>query len=981
MMNQDSDKTMVRTRRMPFRAGAQTDTEHGVNVLPVGTHLGEFEILDLIGEGGFGIVYLAYDHSLERHVALKEYMPAGLASRTTNMAVTVRSQHNAATFTAGLRSFINEAKMLAQFDSPALVKVHRFWEGNGTAYMVMPFYEGVTLKQALKEHRVTPTESWIRLLLADLFDAIETIHRVQCFHRDIAPDNILLLKDGRPVLLDFGAARRVIGDLTQCLTVILKPGFAPIEQYADIAGLRQGAWTDIYAMAAVVYYIVTGKAPPPAVARMVHDEMIPAREAGKGRYSNAFLAVLDKALAVKPEQRYRSIAELRKALDIMDTVPRTLPRASTRWAGTELPTTRVAEQKMEPRLETAPEARSELRHGPRQEPRLEPRYEPRHEPHQEPRNEPRNEQRQAPAGGRKREEDLTVFQTARAGLPPQQPPTFHAQPGDGHRPPPSMEHAFARQDRFGARTWSLLGLLLIAGIGSGIYLGVEQPWKERAIAGNDSFQSSGSGADTDDAVRGAVSAPSAAPVPKSAETKTPSTKPATPESSASAPSPARPQESMPPLAARTDTPAAPAASPQKQAPAPAAQRVSPDEQQWQSAIAADDVAAYEQYLRRFPKGLYAFAARQRIEAKQPKLAQRDAAKPTARETAREAARERESERQAAKAAAAATASSSPDEAAWTLATNLHQAPAYESYLSRFPNGRYTALARDRLAGFKAPSPAAPVASAAPASSSGSSNTAASSAASGPSSPVSPTAPAGSAGQATASPPVTPAVSAPVPATASAPAPTAVQPAVPMESAPARRQPQTDQQRSAEAAPSARKPIFIEDQILVGDFTMDQKTGIVSGNGKITWTNGNQYEGTLSRGMKEGKGTFKWTSGQRYVGEWSRDLPNGRGTIFFANGNRYDGEVRDGVPDGRGTAKFKNGDAYSGAWASGKSNGHGRYTWADGSFWEGEFRDDKRTDNGKMVFADKEKKSVEASAPESGEAMPQARTLGAGASGR
>ncbi|MGE5648983.1 MAG: serine/threonine protein kinase, partial [Bacillota bacterium] len=356
-MNDDKDKTMVRSRRVPPSAAGGLPEEHSVNVLPVGTRLGEFEILELIGEGGFGIVYLAYDHSLERHVALKEYMPTGLATRTTRMAVTVRSQHNADTFTAGLKSFVNEARMLAQFDSPSLVKVYRFWEANGTAYMVMPFYEGITLKKALKEHRITPTENWIRMLLADLFDAIDTIHRVQCFHRDIAPDNILLLKDGRPLLLDFGAARRVIGDLTQGPTVILKPGFAPIEQYADIAGLRQGAWTDIYALAAVVYYLMTGRAPPPAVARIVKDEMVPAREVGKGRYSKTFLAVVDKALSVKPEQRYQSIAELRRALDIMESVPRSLPRTGTQWGNTDVPTVPIAEARPERKQEKRPEER------------------------------------------------------------------------------------------------------------------------------------------------------------------------------------------------------------------------------------------------------------------------------------------------------------------------------------------------------------------------------------------------------------------------------------------------------------------------------------------------------------------------------------------------------------------------------------------------------------------------------------------------
>jgi serine/threonine protein kinase len=293
--------------------------EGGQNALPVGQRIGEFEIAKLIGEGGFGIVYLAYDHSLHRNVALKEYMPSGFASRTGKLQVAVSTAHYAEAFEAGLRSFVNEARMLAQFDSPSLVKVYRFWEANGTAYMVMPYYEGVTLRQAVKEHKITPTEQWVREFLAGIFDAIETIHRVQCFHRDIAPDNILLLKDGRPLLLDFGAARRVIEDLTHSPTAILKPGFAPIEQYAKISGMRQGAWTDVYALAAVLYFLITGARPPPAVMRMLDDDMVPAQEAGKGRYSPAFLAMIDKALAVRPEQRIQSVAELRRALAESDT--------------------------------------------------------------------------------------------------------------------------------------------------------------------------------------------------------------------------------------------------------------------------------------------------------------------------------------------------------------------------------------------------------------------------------------------------------------------------------------------------------------------------------------------------------------------------------------------------------------------------------------------------------------------------------------
>lgn len=218
-------------------------------LLPVGTRLHEFEITGLIGEGGFGVVYLAQDHQLQRRVALKEYLPTTLAVRGHGQGVTLRSQRHAETFAKGLQSFINEARLLARFDHPALVKVHRFWEANGTAYLVMPYYEGPTLKAARLAMAEPPDEDWIRRLLAPLLDALESIHEQGCLHRDIAPDNILLV-DGRPVLLDFGAARQVISD-TQALTVILKPGYAPIEQYAEMPGIRQGPWTDLYALGAV----------------------------------------------------------------------------------------------------------------------------------------------------------------------------------------------------------------------------------------------------------------------------------------------------------------------------------------------------------------------------------------------------------------------------------------------------------------------------------------------------------------------------------------------------------------------------------------------------------------------------------------------------------------------------------------------------------------------------------------------------------
>lgn len=308
------DRTVMPSPITAF--GSATTHFSGVNVLPAGTRLGEFEIEGLIAEGGFGIVYAAYDHSLQRRVALKEYMPQAIGRRIGTIEVGANTERHAETFRAGLRSFVNEARLLAQFDHPSLVKVYRFWEGHGTAYMVMPLYDGVTLKEALQQRGDPPSEAWLKQLLAQLMDALALLHRSHCFHRDIAPDNILLLQDGRPLLLDFGAARRVIGDMTQALTVILKPGYAPIEQYAEAPSLKQGPWTDVYALAGVVYFAITGSAPAPAVARMMSDPVGPLAEIAGGRYSARFLNGIDRALAVKPDDRPQSIGEFARGLDI-----------------------------------------------------------------------------------------------------------------------------------------------------------------------------------------------------------------------------------------------------------------------------------------------------------------------------------------------------------------------------------------------------------------------------------------------------------------------------------------------------------------------------------------------------------------------------------------------------------------------------------------------------------------------------------------
>jgi serine/threonine protein kinase len=313
---EDDDRTVVRGASSSFGDSRfVTSSSLLGHTLPEGTRLAEFEITGLIGEGGFGIVYLAWDPSLQRQVAVKEYMPSSLAARTsTGLGVAVRSPRHADTFQAGLKSFVNEARLLARFDHPSLVKVYRFWEDNGTAYMVMPYYDGPTLKHALGALGAPPDETQLKAWLWPLLDALAVIHKASCFHRDIAPDNILLTATG-PLLLDFGAARRVIGDMTHALTVVLKPGYAPIEQYGESTAMAQGAWTDLYALCSVVYYAITGKPPMSSVERLMSDSHQPLAVLAAGRYSEDFLRAIDAGLVLRPQERPQDVAALRALLD------------------------------------------------------------------------------------------------------------------------------------------------------------------------------------------------------------------------------------------------------------------------------------------------------------------------------------------------------------------------------------------------------------------------------------------------------------------------------------------------------------------------------------------------------------------------------------------------------------------------------------------------------------------------------------------
>ena len=289
---------------------------HTPNALPAGYRFNEFEIKEVIGGGGFGIVYRAWDHQLERTIAIKEYMPVSLAVRAADMSLELRGERFHKLFTAGRNSFIQEARLLARFNHPGLLHVLRFWEENGTAYMGTLYYSGMTLKEWQITSPDSIDENWIRRLLPPLFGAIDTIHAAGYLHRDISLDNIQIQENQLPVLLDFGSARKEIGNLSDETEIMLKPGFAPIEQYSEEGEIEQGPWTDIYALGAVLHNLITGHAPPVSVVRCIEDNYQPLVERKPEGYSLPLLHAIDCALAMKPADRPQSIDAFASLIDL-----------------------------------------------------------------------------------------------------------------------------------------------------------------------------------------------------------------------------------------------------------------------------------------------------------------------------------------------------------------------------------------------------------------------------------------------------------------------------------------------------------------------------------------------------------------------------------------------------------------------------------------------------------------------------------------
>lgn len=302
------------------------EQENASSMLPPGTVLdGKFLIGYAIGFGGFGITYIGWDQLLQRKVAVKEFYPRQFCQRMEDgVTVTLTEQKMRDRYTAGLKSFLQEARSLASLQETVkgIVAITNYFEANGTGYIIMEYLEGMDVKNILKKSGGTREYEWCRQVVLSVLCTLKEIHRQGILHRDIAPDNVFITKEGMIKLIDFGAAKHESDLIAQDAAIVLKVGYAPIEQYSRTA--KQGPYTDLYAVAALFYRMLTGRKPAPANERVNEDTLVPPSELGIMIPEQAEMAIM-VCLNIRPSYRLQSASEFMEALGGKGFVPRYEP--------------------------------------------------------------------------------------------------------------------------------------------------------------------------------------------------------------------------------------------------------------------------------------------------------------------------------------------------------------------------------------------------------------------------------------------------------------------------------------------------------------------------------------------------------------------------------------------------------------------------------------------------------------------------------
>ena len=290
--------------------------------LPAGTVLREWRLEEVLGVGGFGIVYKGRGIYFNELVAIKEYFPSSISERGEDETVVPIDSDAEEVHALGLKKFVEEAKLLWNLSTPTrhpnIVSVRSLFEIHGTAYMVMDFEDGTALSRIIKKGRKF-NEATLRSMILPIAEGLERAHRVGVLHRDIKPPNIIINDDGRSVLIDFGSARFESGEATSTTVTFHTPPYAAIEQY--VRTFPQGPWTDIYALGVVLYECITGQKPAEVLERMHSDAGTPLAQGTWPGFSRTFLQAVDRAMAVRPEDRPQSISEWLALLDGQDAEP------------------------------------------------------------------------------------------------------------------------------------------------------------------------------------------------------------------------------------------------------------------------------------------------------------------------------------------------------------------------------------------------------------------------------------------------------------------------------------------------------------------------------------------------------------------------------------------------------------------------------------------------------------------------------------